>query len=89
MTNICAWYYSVTREQIIRETLQMFFLSIKDSLLGHVISDEGIVVETTKVEAIMECRAPTNVPEVCSFVGLEGYYRRFVKDRKSDCGIAE
>jgi hypothetical protein len=57
----------------------MFFLSIKDSLLGHVIFDEGIVVETTKVEAIMECPAPTNVPEVCSFMGLAGYYRRFVE----------
>jgi hypothetical protein len=47
--------------------------------LGHVISDEGIIVDPTKVEAIMEWPAPTNVPEVRSFMGLAGYYRRFVE----------
>jgi hypothetical protein len=47
--------------------------------LGNVISDEGIAVDRAKVEAIMECPALTNVPEVCSFMGLAGYYRWFVE----------
>ena len=47
--------------------------------LGHVISNEGIIVDPTKVEAVMECPASTNVPEVRSFMGLAGYYRRFVE----------
>jgi hypothetical protein len=47
--------------------------------LGHVISGEGIAVDPAKVEAIMEWPAPTNVIEVCSFMGLAGYYRRFVE----------
>jgi hypothetical protein len=47
--------------------------------LGHVISGEGIVVDPAKVEAIMEWPAPTNVPEVHSFMGLAGYYRRFIE----------
>jgi hypothetical protein len=47
--------------------------------LGHVISGEGIVVDPAKVEAIMEWPAPTNVMEVRSFMGLAGYYRRFVE----------
>jgi hypothetical protein len=38
--------------------------------LGHVISGEGITVDPVKVEAIMEWPAPTNVPEVRSFMGL-------------------
>jgi hypothetical protein len=36
-------------------------------------------VDPTKVEAIMKWHALTNVPEVCSFMGLAGYYRRFVE----------
>jgi hypothetical protein len=47
--------------------------------LGHVISGEGIVMDPTKVKAIMKCLAPTNDPEVHSFIGLAGYYRRFVE----------
>jgi hypothetical protein len=47
--------------------------------LGHVISGEGIIVDPAKVEAIMKWPAPTNVTEVRSFMGLEGYYRRFVE----------
>ena len=42
--------------------------------LGHVISDEGIDVDPMKVEDIRECPVLTNVPEVCSFMGLAGYY---------------
>jgi hypothetical protein len=41
--------------------------------------DEGIVMDPTKVEAIMEWPASTNVPEVRSFMGLEGYYRWFIE----------
>jgi hypothetical protein len=47
--------------------------------LGHVIFGEGIVVDPAKVEAIMEWPALTNVTEVHSFMGLVGYYRRFVE----------
>jgi hypothetical protein len=55
------------------------FYQSKIHYLGHVISSEGIVVDPAKVKAIMEWPMPTNVPEVCSFMGLAGYYRRFLK----------
>jgi hypothetical protein len=50
------------------------------SFLGHVISGAGIAVDPTKIEAIVNWQRPTNITEVRSFLGLAGYYRRFVKD---------
>jgi hypothetical protein len=47
------------------------FYQSKIHYLGHVISIEGISVDPTKVEAIMEWYASTNVPKVHSFMGLE------------------
>ncbi|KAL0431629.1 UNVERIFIED_CONTAM: Transposon Tf2-12 polyprotein [Sesamum radiatum] len=47
--------------------------------LGHVISGDGVMPDPSKVKAIMEWRVPKNVTEVRSFLGLAGYYRRFVE----------
>ena len=49
------------------------------AFLGHVISVEGISVDPQKIEAIMNWKPPTNVSEVRSFLGLAGYYRKFVE----------
>ena len=50
------------------------------NFLGHVVSKTGIAVEHSKVETVQEWQSPTNVFEVRSFLGLVGYYRRFVED---------
>jgi hypothetical protein len=46
--------------------------------LGHIISEEGIIVDPEKIEAIKGWTTPKNVIEVRSFMGLAGYYRRFI-----------
>ncbi|WRX08490.1 Reverse transcriptase/retrotransposon-derived protein [Theobroma cacao] len=50
------------------------------AFLGHVVSKDGIQVDSKKIEAVEKWPRPTSVTEIRSFVGLAGYYCRFVKD---------
>ncbi|KAA3470616.1 DNA/RNA polymerases superfamily protein [Gossypium australe] len=47
--------------------------------LGHMVSAESIRVDPNKISSIVNWKLPKNVSEVRNFLGLAGYYRRFVK----------
>ena len=49
------------------------------AFLGHIVTREGISVDPEKIKAVAEWPRPTNVTEIRSFLGLAGYYRRFVE----------
>lgn len=51
----------------------------KVQFLGHVISKDGVAVDPNKVESVMEWQQPTTPTEVRSFLGLAGYYRKFIE----------
>ena len=48
--------------------------------LGHVISGEGIAVDPTKVDTVTSLESPMLVGEIRSFLGLAGYYWRFIEN---------
>ena len=87
--------YSRTQEEherhlaIVLQTLREHKLYVKMSkcefwmkevkFLGHVVSEQGVVVDPAKIEAVIKWQPPKNVTEVRGFLGLAGYYRRFVE----------
>lgn len=54
------------------------FMRKEVNYLGHVITDEGVKPDPQKIQCVVNFPIPTNEKEVKSFLGLSGYYRRFV-----------
>ncbi|XP_028548131.1 uncharacterized protein LOC114578812, partial [Dendrobium catenatum] len=55
------------------------------SFLGHVVSGEGIFLDPAEDSIVAGWPRPTTVFEVRSFLGMAGYYRKFVKGFFTDC----
>ena len=49
------------------------------TFLGHVMSAAGVAVNPSKVQDVLDWKPPKSVPQVRSFLGMAGYYRRFIE----------
>ena len=56
------------------------FWLTKVRFLGHVVSASGVSVDLEKVEVVMSWERPKSVFEIRIFLGLTGYYKRFIED---------
>ncbi|KMQ82954.1 enzymatic polyprotein endonuclease reverse [Lasius niger] len=56
------------------------FLRKEVMYLGHIISENGISPNPSKLTAIKEFPTPKKVKDIQSFIGLAGYYRKFIED---------
>jgi hypothetical protein len=50
------------------------------SFLGHIISKGGIYVDPSKVKDVLSWSTPQNISNIRIFLGLAGYYRRFIEE---------
>ena len=61
------------------------FFQTKIGFLGHIVSSQGIEMEPDKLAAIRDWPALKTIPDVMSFLGLAGYYRRFIRNYSDIC----
>lgn len=87
--------YSRTLEEHVQHLRQVFTLLAHDqwkvkmskcrfaqqsiSYLGHIVSHQGVSTDPSKIDSIKQWPQPQNIKELRSFLGLAGYYRKFVQ----------
>ncbi|GJW13746.1 putative nucleotidyltransferase, ribonuclease H [Tanacetum coccineum] len=67
------------KEELYAKFSKCEFWLLKVQFLSHVIDIEGIHVDPTKIESIKDCASPKTPTEIHQFLGLAGYYRRFIE----------
>jgi len=67
------------KEQLYAKLSKCEFWIREVQFLGHVVNEKGIHVDPSKIEAIKNWETPKSLTKVRKFLGLAGYYRRFIE----------
>nr|GEZ38045.1 putative reverse transcriptase domain-containing protein [Tanacetum cinerariifolium] len=67
------------KEELYAKFSKCEFWIPKVPFLGHVIDSQGIYVDLTKIESVKDWASPKSPMEIRQFLGVAGYYRRFIK----------
>ena len=71
------------QEKLYAKLSKCSFGATEVDYLGHTITGAGVAMENSKIEAVKKWPTPTNLKQVRGFLGLTGYYRRFIKNYAS------
>jgi hypothetical protein len=55
------------------------FFSPFGVLLGHIVCNQGLLVDPSKITIIFDLQPPTSVKQLCTAIGHTGYYKNFIK----------
>jgi len=77
--HLCIVLQVLREHQLYTKYIKCDLFKEKIQYLGHVITKNGIAVDPEKIRTIMEWPIPKDVADIRSFMGLEGYYQRFVE----------
>ena len=78
--HLCLVHGNLREHQLYVKFSKCEFWLKEVGFLGHVIFGEGIAVGPAKFDTVTNWESPTSVGEIRSFLGLAGYYRRFIEN---------
>ena len=78
LEHLCIVFELLRAHQLYVKESKCTFAADHIDYLGHVISKEGVATDKEKTQAMEQWPTPTNATELRGFLGLTGYYRKFV-----------
>ncbi|XP_026428595.1 uncharacterized protein LOC113324489 [Papaver somniferum] len=85
LEHLSAVFEVLRQHQLFVKQSKCTFAQQSIGYLGHVISSQGVAVENEKIQSILSWPIPTTIKALRGFLGLAGYYRKFVKDFGKIC----
>ena len=81
MQHLMAVLEVLRREQLLTNQKKCYFAQTSVEYLGHIISKDEVAMDPNKIKSVHQWSVPKHVKGVRGFLGVTGYYRKFIKDK--------